>query len=311
MAKSGVAGNRSHNAKSSLAMMSNFDGINDPNNSIMAQEKDSVAKKVAAEEALKKMATVKVSSQVEGGGSSIAASDVTETVMTAKSEHLMNYGQQAANIDGGLNANDSDLHEDTIDAWKIQSTAERKGKNYIGTQNASQNERETPELTDENGTYIDRHSQIGDGPIFIKKSTDCHNTANRRLKLMGSQSSLDKTESGAAVMTQPRKHLKTMIIRDSASVIQNHQDFSQRGEPRPVSDMTVATDLVVRNEEHIHANKQIRVASKVSNKLPQTASGYKNKKPRDSLAQSSIAHKSAHFVYQNPSSFSVEGDAMS
>ncbi len=93
MAKSGVAGNRSHNAKSSLAMMSNFDGINDPNNSIMAQEKDSVAKKAAAEEALRKKVTVKASSQVEGVGSSIAASDVTETVMTAKSEHLMNYGQ--------------------------------------------------------------------------------------------------------------------------------------------------------------------------------------------------------------------------
>ena len=222
MAKSGVAGNRSHNAKSSLAMMSNFDGINDPNNSIMAQEKDSVAKKAAAEEeALKKKATVKASSQVEGGGSSIAASDVTETVMTAKSEHLMNYGQQAANIDGGLNANDSDLHEDTIDAWKIQKTVDRNGKNYIGTQNASQNERETPELTDENGTHCDRQSQIGDGPIYIKKSTDCHNTANRRLKLMGSQSSLDKTENGAAAMTQPRKNLKTMLIRDSASVIQN------------------------------------------------------------------------------------------
>ncbi len=48
--------------------------------------------------------------------------------------------------------------------------------------------------------------------------------------------------------------------------------------------MTLATDLVDKTEEHIHANKEIRVASKVSNTVPQTASGFKGKKPRDSLA---------------------------
>ena len=153
----------------------------------------------------------KAASQI--GGSSIAVSQVTETVLTQKSEHLINYGghragdAEAINEAGGntnpqnyemieerLNTNESDLHEDTIDAWKVQNTSERK--TGFGSRPASRIKAvESPDYTEEVATQDNRRSQIGDGAIFIKKSTDYHQTANRRIKLMGSQSSFEQTEN--------------------------------------------------------------------------------------------------------------------
>ena len=73
----------------------------------------------------------------------------------------------------GMNINDSTLHEDTIAAWKmVQRNATRPGSRLMGT----------PHLTEDQVTVMGgKRSQIGDGPIFIKKSTDFH-TSNRRIK---------------------------------------------------------------------------------------------------------------------------------
>ena len=62
----------------------------------------------------------KVVSQI--GASSIAESQMTETVMTLKSE----YGDNAMQLD-------STLHEDTIAGWKVQRTATRPGSRLNGT----------------------------------------------------------------------------------------------------------------------------------------------------------------------------------
>lgn len=105
----------------------------------------------------------KAASQI--GGSSIAVSQVTETVLTQKSEHLINYGGRACDasaineagaqnyemIEERLNTNESDLHEDTIDAWKVQNTSERK--NGLGTRPASRIKAvESPDCTEEDAT---------------------------------------------------------------------------------------------------------------------------------------------------------------
>ena len=77
--------------------------------------------------------------------SSIAESQLTETVVTLKSEYA--EGQP-----------DSTLHEDTIEGWKQRA---RGGSRLAGT----------PELTDD-ATVGGQEGRIGDGPIFIKKSTE-------------------------------------------------------------------------------------------------------------------------------------------
>lgn len=48
------------------------------------------------------------------------------------------------------------------------------------------------DLTDDQVTIVGKKSQIGDGPIYIKKSTDFH-TSNRRIKHIESLSSLGGT----------------------------------------------------------------------------------------------------------------------
>ena len=104
----------------------------------------------------------KAASQI--GGSSIAVSQVTETVLTQKSEHLINYGGRACDASAineaaqndemkeeRLNTNESELHEDTIDAWKVQNTSDRK--NGLGMRPASRIKAvESPDYTEENAT---------------------------------------------------------------------------------------------------------------------------------------------------------------
>ena len=97
--------------------------------------------------------------------SSIAESQLTETVVTLKSEYA--EGQPG-----------STLHEDTIEGWKQRA---RGGSRLAGT----------PELTDD-ATVGGQEGRIGDGPIFIKKSTEFH-TSSRRIKHLGSRSSLGGT----------------------------------------------------------------------------------------------------------------------
>jgi len=82
---------------------------------------------------------------------------------------------------------DSTIHEDTIDAWKLQFASNTEVNPPSGTIVESQ----SPDLTDEIVTTGDKNSQIGDGPIYIKKSTDYHATTTRRIKYVGSQSSLE------------------------------------------------------------------------------------------------------------------------
>ena len=75
----------------------------------------------------------------------------------------------------------STLHEDTIESWKVQRHGHREG---------SINMTETPELTDDQVTIIDRKDNIGEGPIFIKKSTDFNTSNRRRTNRLGSQKNL-------------------------------------------------------------------------------------------------------------------------
>ena len=117
---------------------------------------------------------------------------------------------------------DSTIHEDTIDAWKV--SAGRAKNTEMVAQMA-----DSPELTDENTAGERNSSQIGDGPIYIKKSTDYHATTGRRPKYMGSQSSLEQTEFAA--QTLKTRRMGTMLVRDSAGVL-------QRDTSRQVSDIT-------------------------------------------------------------------------
>jgi len=106
---------------------------------------------------------------------------VTETVQTHQSE----TGKAENQID---TLHDSTIHEDTIDAWKLQ-VSNNGGQNGAGTEVdlGAHNYAESPDMTDENATVGgEQNSQIGDGPIYIKKSTDYHATTGRRIKYMGS-----------------------------------------------------------------------------------------------------------------------------
>ena len=73
----------------------------------------------------------------------------------------MNFGQEPPNVaDGCEQANESgDLHEDTIDAWKIQKTS--TDRRMVGARNASCIQGESPDFTEgdvEGGTQVDRQS---------------------------------------------------------------------------------------------------------------------------------------------------------
>ena len=63
---------------------------------------------------------------------------------------------------------ESTLHEETLEGWKIQKRFENTSQEYNSGRMV-----DTPELTDDQITVQKRNSHmIGDGPIFIKKSTD-------------------------------------------------------------------------------------------------------------------------------------------
>ena len=64
------------------------------------------------------------------------------------------------------------MHEDTIAGWKVLRTKTGPGSRLMGSPD---------DLTDDQVTIVGKKSQIGDGPIYIKKSTDFH-TSNRRIK---------------------------------------------------------------------------------------------------------------------------------
>ena len=92
----------------------------------------------------------------------------------------------------------------------------------------------TPEPTD--GPETGKNSQIGDGPIFIKKSTDFH-TSNRRIKHIDSMYSLGG-------VTKPRKIIRREIKSYMASKEIAGGIIAQglsRPESRNVSDITCTT----------------------------------------------------------------------
>ena len=164
----------------------------------------------------------------QNGGSSIVDSQVTETDKTNQSE--------AGKIDKQIDTlHDSTIHEDTIDAWKVQIGGAVACNGAASGPDMMGNFAESPDITDENATVGEHNSQIGDGPIYIKKSTDYHATTGRRIKYMGSQSSLEQTEFGANTMNSRR--MGTMIVRDSAAGL-------QRAQSRQVSDITQQTEQI-------------------------------------------------------------------
>ena len=72
---------------------------------------------------------------------------------------------------------DSTIHEETIDGWKAKTQGHGHQCFFIA---------ESPDFTDGN----DAKSQLGDGPIYIKKSTELC-SYNRRQKLVESETSLE------------------------------------------------------------------------------------------------------------------------
>ena len=95
--------------------------------------------------------------------------------------------------------------------------------------------------------------QIGDGPIFIKKSTDFH-TSNRRIKHIDSQSSLGGTMN-------PRKNRRElasyMISKDTGNAVTVPE--LSRPQSRQVSDITQTTHDMRYNERRILQAKKISI----------------------------------------------------
>lgn len=98
---------------------------------------------------------------------------------------------------------------------------------------------------------MDRKSNIGDGPIFIKKSTDFNSSVRRNKNRMGSQKSL---LGGTMDQREVLKHLNTSIRLPggmSGQASQNQVQDTTNGEDRSVSDFTHTTDMIRLNDSRI------------------------------------------------------------